>query len=153
MPPAWRQPQPYEELDHTADVGVRVRGDDPAEALARLVLALADVLTGGQSPTAAGAADGAGARQLIEIAGDPDRAVVAVDALRAVLEAFQERGLVPVEVAVPLWSDEAARLVVAFGRLEPERRAGAPEIKAVTWHAARFERDGDGWLAQAVFDR
>jgi hypothetical protein len=36
-------PQPYQQLDHTADVGVVVHGDSPLEALARLVLAYASL--------------------------------------------------------------------------------------------------------------
>ena len=40
-------PQPYRDLDHTADAGVEVEGASADEALARLVLAEAALLAGG----------------------------------------------------------------------------------------------------------
>jgi hypothetical protein len=40
-------PQPFQDLDHTADVGVAVEGASAEETLARLVLALAALLAGG----------------------------------------------------------------------------------------------------------
>jgi SHS2 domain-containing protein len=37
-------PQPWEEVPHTADLGIAARGATPEEALARLVLALGALL-------------------------------------------------------------------------------------------------------------
>ena len=43
-------PQPFEDLGHTADVGVRVRGASAEEALARLALAFGSLVTAGDAP-------------------------------------------------------------------------------------------------------
>ncbi|MBK7580073.1 MAG: archease [Myxococcales bacterium] len=47
MPERYQRPQPYEELDHTADAGVVVTGRSKEETLARLILAFTDLVTGG----------------------------------------------------------------------------------------------------------
>jgi SHS2 domain-containing protein len=45
-----------------------------------------------------------------------------------------------------------AEATVAFARYDPERHGEGMDVKAVTWHAARLEREGDGWVAQVVLD-
>ena len=100
-------PQPYEDLGHTADVGVRVRGATAEEALARHVLAFAALAT---------------------------------------------EALVPAACEIVRMDADGVEARVAFGRRDPERHAEGADLKAVTWHAARLEREGDGWVAQAVFD-
>jgi SHS2 domain-containing protein len=47
MPVRLSLPQPFQDLEHTADVGVAVEGASPEETLARLVLAQAALLAGG----------------------------------------------------------------------------------------------------------
>ncbi|HSN93082.1 MAG TPA: archease, partial [Anaeromyxobacteraceae bacterium] len=77
----WTLPQPYEDLGHTADLGVRVRGGTPEEALARLVLALAQVLSGG------GPVD-AEREERVAVTGGPGLALAAVALLRELLYRF-----------------------------------------------------------------
>jgi protein archease len=122
-------PQPYEDLGHTADVGVRVRGATAEEALARLVLAFSALATGGAEIATE-------REERVAVAGGPDLAGTAVALLRELLYLLATERLVPAACEI-LRADDAGE--------------GA-DLKAVTWHAARLERDGDGWLGQAVFD-
>ena len=39
-----------------------------------------------------------------------------------------------------------------FGRYDPARRGEGVDVKAVTYHAGRFEREDGGWRAQVVLD-
>jgi SHS2 domain-containing protein len=138
-------PQPWEDLGHTADVGLRVRGRSAEEALARLALAFATLVTGG-APVAAGR------EERVEVAGGPGLAGTAVALLRELLFRLATRGEVPAELEVLRVDEAGATAQVAFGPRDPVRHAEGADVKAVTWHAARLEEEGGGWVAQVVLD-
>ncbi len=148
-------PQPYEDLGHTADVGVRVRGATKEEALARLALALGALLAG--QPSGAEAREDAGeappARvERLAVAGGPGLAGTAVALLRELLFRFATERLIPCEVEVHRVGEDGADATVGFARHDPERHAEGADVKAVTRHRAKLEREGGGWVAQAVLD-
>ncbi len=146
-------PVPFEELDHTGDAGVRVRGRTAEEALARLVLAFADLVTLGVPAQSV-------STRTIEV--EPaDRAAQAVDVLRELLFQLESHRLVPQACRVERFEPETgARVVVELGRYEPDLHGEGLVLKAVTWHEARFEHDesaagesrAEPWWAQIVFD-
>ena len=138
-------PQAYEDLAHTADVGLRVRGATAEEALGRLALAFGTLVTGG--------APVEGAREeRVEVAGGPGLTGSAVAFLRELLFRLATRGELPVELEVERVDAAGAVATVSFGRHDPERHAEGADVKAVTWHAARLEPEGDGFVAQIVLD-
>jgi SHS2 domain-containing protein len=138
-------PQAWEDLDHTADVGLRVRGASPEEALGRLALAFATLVTGGVPPAPV-------REERLRVAGGPGLAGTAVALLRELLFRLATAREVPVGIEVHAAGEGEAVATVAFGRYDPALHAEGADVKAVTWHAARLERDGDGWLAQVVLD-
>jgi SHS2 domain-containing protein len=138
-------PQPYDDLGHTADVGVRVRGATAEEALARLVLAFAALATGGAEVAAE-------REERVAVAGGPDLAGTAVALLRELHYRLATERLVPAACEILRADDAGAEAAIGFGRRDPELHAEGADLKAVTWHAARLEREGDGWVGQAVFD-
>jgi SHS2 domain-containing protein len=143
--PTLRAPQPFEELDHTADAGVRVRGQSAEEALARLVLAFSTLVTGGAPVREQG-------QRTVRIA-PGDAVFMAVDVLRELLFVFEREGLVPTSCAVSHFDESSgARLCVGLGAQERDAHDSSLALKAVTLHEARFEREGQGWVAQVVFD-
>jgi len=137
-------PQPYRDLEHTADVGVAVEGASAEEALARLVLAYAALLAGG-GPVGPGRDEPftVSARSYPEIA---------VALLRELLFRFATERLVPAACEVVRLDARGAEVTVALGPYDPERHAEGLDLKAVTRHAARFEQADGGWRAQVVFD-
>lgn len=143
--PTWELPQPFEAVDHTADTGVRVTGASVEETLARLVLAHAQLLSGG-APVAIENSE------QIEIAGDSDLSLVGVDLLRELNRLFCVDRRIAAAVEVEEVETERVRLRVDFGRYDPERHAEGVDIKAITFHAAEFRRQGHGWVAQVLFD-
>ncbi len=149
-------PQPYEDLGHTADVGVRVRGASAEEALARLALALGTLLAGLSPEADATRAGGRAApivrEERLEIAGGPGLAGTAVALLRELLFRFATERLIPAAAEVRRAAEDGAEAIVGVVRYDPARHAEGADVKAVTWHAARLEREGAGWVAQAVFD-
>ncbi len=138
-------PQPYEDLGHTADVGVRVRGASAEEALGRLALAFATLVTGG--------APAVGRREeRLEVTGGPGLAGTAIALMRELLFRLATAGELPAEIEVHAADERGAVATVAFARRDPVRHAEGADVKAVTRHAARLEREGDGWVAQVVLD-
>jgi SHS2 domain-containing protein len=138
-------PQPFEDLDHTADLGVRVRGATAGEALGRLALALGAVLSGG-GPVEAGEA------VPMAVAGGPGLAGTAVALLRELLFRFATAREIPAAVEVLRVDGAGAEAVVRSGRYDPALHSEGADVKAVTWHLARLEREGDGWVGQVVLD-
>ncbi len=138
-------PQPFEDLGHVADVGVRVRGATAEEALARLALALGTLLSGG-SPVEAGE------EERVAVAGGPGLAGTAVAFLRELLFRFATAGTLPAAVEVLRVDERAAEARVRWGRYDPERHAEGMDVKAVTWHLALLEPQGGEWIGQAVLD-
>jgi SHS2 domain-containing protein len=138
-------PQPFEDLGHTADVGMRVRGASAEEALARLTVALGGLLSGGgEVPIER--------EETVRVTGGPGLAGTAVALLRELLFRFATERLLPAAAEITALSAEAVEARIAFGRYDPERHAEGVDVKAVTWHLARLEREGDGFVAQAVLD-
>jgi SHS2 domain-containing protein len=138
-------PQPFEELSHTADVGVAARGDTAAEALARLVLALAALLCGGGEVTP-------GHDEVIRVEGAGDLAQTAVAVLREVLYRFATRREIPRACEVRSLAPGDAEVVVEMGPHDPARHAAGTDVKAVTYHAARLAPEEGGWRAQVLLD-
>jgi SHS2 domain-containing protein len=141
-------PQPHEDLGHTADVGVRVRGATAEEALARLALALGTLLAAGDAPPPEREE-----RVAVSVAeGAAGLAPVAVTFLRELLFRFATERLFPAAVDVHRVDGRGADATVAFARWDPERHAEGADVKAVTWHAARLEPEGGEWVGQVVID-
>ncbi len=138
-------PQPYRDLDHTADVGVEVEGASADEALARLVLAQAALLTGDVAPFP---------EQEARI-GVPAAAptTMAVMLLRELLFRFATERLVAGWCEVLAFHEErGAEVRVGLGPFDPERHGSGLDLKAVTWHEARLAPDGGRWRGRIVFD-
>jgi len=138
-------PQAFEDMGHVADVGIRVRGATAEEALARLALAFATLVTGGEPVVRL-------RDERITVAGGPGLTGTAVAFVRELLFRLATAHEVPMEIEVLSLDERAAVASVTFGRHDPERHAEGADVKAVTWHAARLEREGDGWVAQVVLD-
>jgi len=126
---------------------VRVRGASAAEALGRLALAMSELLTGGATVEARPGEDA-----VVEIEGGPDLAGSAVALLRELLYRFATAREIATAIEVTGVDASGVEARVAFGPYDRTRHAEGLDLKAVTRHAAHLEREGDGWVAQAVFD-
>jgi len=124
---------------------VRVRGASAEEALARLALALGALLTGGEAATPE-------REEWLSVDGGGSLAGTAVALLRELLYRFATERAIPVAVEVHRAGPDGAEATVGLARWDPVRHAEGADVKAVTWHAARLEREGDGWVGQAVLD-
>jgi len=141
----------FERIDHTADVGVRVRGRTLEALFAHAAEALFDVMF--EPVPEPGPAD------------TPDRVRVEADDLPGLLQAwlsellyrFLAEGRVGTAFAVVRLVRApgacALEAEVRGGPYDPARHALRTELKAVTFHQLRVEETaGGGWEAQVIFD-
>ncbi|HEX3151368.1 MAG TPA: archease [Gemmataceae bacterium] len=134
----------YEFFDHTADLGIRIRAADVNALFADAAMGLfAAVVDGLETvrPT-----------QSIQIAIDgTDLDYLLFDWLRELLFRLDAEHLLfaRFEVAV----GDAGLKATAWGEpIDPARHVLSHEVKAITYHGLRVERDGDDWIAEFIVD-
>ena len=147
----------YETFEHTADLGLRVRAADLnqlfVEAAQALFSAIVDDLTTVDPKQ----------RIDVNLQGD-DRSYLLFDWLNELLYRFDTEHLLFGKFEVRISSEPGAlatgsrssSLTVgasAWGEpLDPSRHSLAHEVKAITYHGLRVEKEGDGWLAEVIVD-
>jgi SHS2 domain-containing protein len=141
----WALPQPYRDLEHTADAGVEVEGSSAAEALARLVLAQSALLAGG-GPIAVERDEGFACAP----GGTLEDAAIAL--LRELLFRFATRRVLPATCEVVALVPGAAEVRVGLGPYDPALHTEGLDLKAVTRHGARFEQNDGRWRARVIYD-
>ena len=134
----------YEFFDHTADVGVRVRGGTLAELFQHAAAALTELLIE-RSPVA------------------PQQArAVALDAasvdgllrgwLTELLVWFDAERFVMASVAFDELSETRLRARVEGEQFDPAKHAAGVEVKGVTRHQFRVAQAPGGWEAELIVD-
>ena len=134
----------YEYFEHTADLGIRARAADLnglfAEAATALFAAVVDGL------------DSVRPVQQVEIAvegAEPD--YLLFDWLRELLFRLDAEHLLLSKFDVRV--TETGLKATATGEpLDPARHVLSHEVKAITYHGLRVEREGDGWVAEVIVD-
>jgi SHS2 domain-containing protein len=134
----------YEIFEHTADLGLRIRSGDLdalfAEAGEALLAAICD------DPASVETAEE------VEFSLEADRADDLLhDWLSELLYTFHTRRMVFARFDVKV---ELPRLkAVARGEpIDPARHRLDLEIKAITYHGLKVEREAGGWLAEVIVD-
>ncbi len=134
----------FELFEHTADVGIRVRAGtleslfvDAARGLFSVIAANLDAVR--PLPTMEFKIDGSRRDDLL------------FDWLDELLYACGTKRVLFAEFAVTVGDGDLTG--VARGEpIDPARHELDMEVKAITYHGLRVERDGDGWLAEVILD-
>lgn len=134
----------YRLLDHTADFGLEITGENPAVLFARAALALADVIAG--PLTAAGCHR---RRVAVEGADWPD---LMVNWLRELLYLWSGEQELLCDVEIAAIDETRLHAVVASVPYAPRHHEIRNEIKAVTYHQAEVVRQETGWVARVYLD-
>lgn len=133
---------PWEQIDHTGDVGVRVRADTLPALFSESARAMYDLLV-----DAPGAAAQREDRLVVEGAGD--------ELLRAWLAELLYRFTVDETIYVDFdvqIDDRGLRAVARGQKMDRARHSVRTELKAVTYHGLALRREGKGWLGEVIFD-
>ncbi|MFW6188961.1 MAG: archease [Planctomycetota bacterium] len=134
----------YEEIEHTADIGLRVWAEDlpgvferAAEGFIGLLL---DPETVEPERTVQISADGADAEELL------------VGWLEDILFAFDARRFAPAGAEVTSFSETEMTGRLAGQGFDPDRHETRNAIKAVTYHDLKIEKSDRGYEVRIFFD-
>jgi SHS2 domain-containing protein len=134
----------YETFEHTADLGLRVRALDLDTLFAEAALALFSAIV--LDPSTVEARQ----RLDVQLSGD-DRAYLLFDWLNELLFRFDTEHLLFGRFEVHVREDGLDG--TAWGEpLDRSRHALDHEVKAITYHGLRVEREDGGWLAEVIVD-
>lgn len=131
-------------LEHTADLGLWVTADDPPQLFAAAVGALAELMVSGPRT--------GDISWLPLTLSASDLAELLVALLNEVVYLWDAESLLV--VALELKELTPVRLDGRLGVLprDPDTHQTAEPVKAVTYHRASVEPQGQGWRAQVILD-
>ena len=139
----------FDTFNHTADLGLSVRGTDLADLLETAARGLFAVMLVDRPPRVEEE------REVRASAPPGDREELLVAWLQELLYLFETAHLVPLEFAFdpPGEGEGEVRARVGFGRFDPAGDRAACAVKGVTYHGLRVCRVDDGtWSARLVLD-
>jgi SHS2 domain-containing protein len=136
----------FREIDHAADLGLDIEGPDPGAILEAAQRGLVQLLFG-ETPEAEPVVE----REVhLEEPGHPELLKAWCERLYRLLE---EDSFLSLETRVEEPDPASFRARLKGAILPSDIRAGASELKAVTWHQLAFEPAPDGgWRARVIFD-
>lgn len=133
----------FEQIEHTADVGVRAWDDTLDGCLRQATLGVLDILDAWRPGRPGETVD-------IEV-GARDLGGVLVDWLSEVLYIHDSRDAVVTEVVVNSITDRAAHGTITLADRGDDVLEGTA-VKAVTYHGLKVVETADGWLAEVIVD-
>jgi len=139
----------YTVFDHTADVGLEVRGTSFEDLLSTAARATFDQVLEDR-PKEVDATQEVRVRPGSAFAGD--RSELFVEWLQELLFRFETQRLVPMEYEFLEVGPREVSADVGFGRFDPDRHRTRLEVKAVTYHNLEVRQDADGWYARFILD-
>ena len=134
----------FEVFEHTADLGLRIRAADRTGLFVESARALFSVLAANLDSVRCVE------QRTYEIQGDADDYLL-FDWLNELLYTYDTQRLLLVQFDVQL-DENRLRAVCRGERADRTRHDLDHEIKAITYHGLRVERDETGWLAEVIVD-
>ena len=132
----------FEELSHTAEVGLRVWAHTPAALFACAGQSMFNLI-GAESEPASNVT-----QRMVKIEA-PDSESLLVDWLSELVYLYETTGEVYLECQVDEWTSTSLTATV-HGCLP--NQAPALHVKAVTYYDLQVRQIGDEWMAQVYFD-
>jgi len=135
---------PYEEFEHPADVGLRVRGSSLADLFRNAARGMMELML---EPGTVAPRDA----RTITATGD-DVEMMLVGWLEEILFAFDADGFAPCEVEVELFEEGRVSGTLRGEPFDETVHEVRNVIKAVTWHGLKVEKQGETWRVNVLFD-
>ncbi|MFW6148202.1 MAG: archease [Thermodesulfobacteriota bacterium] len=134
----------YQIIDHTADLGIAVKGADAKDLFANAAYAMIDIMVETDRV-------GSEAKRRIAIEGE-DYPDLMVRWLGEILYLFDAEKEVVRDIEITDLGSNRLEAVLAFMSLEEGGYEIKMEIKAVTYHQISVERKNGEWEARIIFD-
>lgn len=138
-------PKRYRLIEHTADAGVRVFGDDEKELFLNAGEALCDIVFGLCNVSG----DDYGG--IISASGE-NREELMVDWLSRLLLKFELESFIPSRFEADVMTRTDFSAGVYGEKFNPDRHEVLMEIKGVTYHGLKVEQKEGLWTAEVIFD-
>lgn len=137
----------YRVFNHTADLGMEVRGRTRADLFSQAAVALFDLLV-----ERVDAQPGASTQSRSLVIDGDDSTDLFVNFLREILYLFNGEGFVLTECRITHIRQRRLRADIRGCPYDARRHRAKTEIKAVTYHKAAVIRTSKGWQGRVVFD-
>jgi len=137
-------PFPYRIIDHTADLGIIVKGSDKKNLFIHAALAMTDLMVKGNKGNKKVARD-----VIVEGVDFPD---LMVKWLGEILYLFAGEKLIADLIVIRHLNQTQLRATITFIIFEPNHHEILREIKAVTYHQISVRKVDDKWEAKIIFD-
>ena len=137
---------PWEEIEHTADVGIELTAPDLSSAFERAAAAMFDMISDLDRV-------GSGWRREIRVTGrEGDLQNLFIRWLAELLFLHESERVLLSSFGVRSIGRDALEAEVAGERIDRERHALKVEIKAPTYHDLTIEDTSAGWRVRVIFD-
>ena len=137
-------PLPYQIIDHTADLGIIVKGPDVENLFILAAKAMTDLIVKGDIRDRTAIKD-----VLVEGEDFPD---LMVRWLGEILYLFEGENLIVNSIQIKSIGPMRLQATLTLASFEPKRHEVLREIKAVTYHQIAVDKANDGWEARVIFD-
>jgi SHS2 domain-containing protein len=134
----------FEVIEHTADVGIRAFGATPAAAFENAARGMFSLITDLGQVNAA-------EEYQIEAAAE-DRETLLVEWLNELLYLFESQDVLLGSFQISELTDTSLKATVRGEPVDHGRHTLDADIKAATYYMLKVVEDGDGWMAQVIFD-
>ena len=137
-------PLTYQIIDHTADLGIIVKGADVENLFILAAQAMTDIMVKGDISEKTATRD-----VLVEGEDFPD---LMVRWLGEILYLFEGENLIVNSMEIKSISPIQLKSTLTLTSFEPEHHQVLREIKAVTYHQISVRKANDEWEARVIFD-
>jgi len=137
-------PLEYQIIDHTADLGIIVKGPDVKSLFILTAQAMTDLMVKGDISEKTVIRD-----VLVEGEDFPD---LMVRWLGEILYLFEGESLIVNSIEINSISPIRLKAKLGLNKFDPEKHEIIREIKAVTYHQISVDKVNDGWEARVIFD-
>ena len=136
--------KPYQPFDHTADLGLVIRGATEEDLFANAAFAVFDIITD------LGRVEARETRRIL-VEGD-SREDLFINFLREVLYLYNGERWLLKGLRVTSVGERVLEAEALGEPFDGQKHEICKEIKAVTYHQAEIRETPDGWTARVIFD-
>jgi SHS2 domain-containing protein len=135
-----------EVFDHTADVGLRIHGDDPADLFRTAAEALFDYVVANREAVRVDRTE------VVTLTAD-STADLLLAWLNELIFRSETGHVLFTRFEIQIAADGLALEATMGGEpIDRDRHVLDHEVKAVTHHGASLDREGEGWVAEVILD-